>query len=228
MKLNRFFLLASLILLGDACLFHTVATPPVTAIPVIATPIPTKTIPATSVPATSQPAVPATVAPQTTTNGPYLAYLRDQGNRLELVLMDADGKGEAAFLYPLNRNVHTPYSLSNLVSPDGSWLAFYTGSIGQISGNDGSDTADLTLNLMSLGIKRPAGSTQVITRLLSADYPANFTQAAQELGSANISRAGFAGYFRLWDHPIHRLVTRWTVPGFRRSNGWTFVRRISL
>jgi hypothetical protein len=187
MKLNHFFLLASLILLGIACPFSTVVTPTAPAIPAVATPTPTKTIPAPSVPATSQPAAPATVAPRTTTDGPYLAYLRDQGNELELVLMDADGKGEIAFPYPLNRSVYTPQSLSNLVSPDGSWLAFYTGSAGQASGNVGSDTADLTLNLMSLGIKTQAGSTQVITRVLSADYPANFDQAAQELGRSDIT-----------------------------------------
>jgi hypothetical protein len=187
MKLNHFFLIASLILLGIACPFSTVVTPTATTIPGIATPIPSKTIPPTNVPATIQPSAPATVAPQISTDGPYLVYLRDQGNRLELVLMDADGKGEAAFPYPLNRNVYTPRSLSNLVSPDGSWLAFYTGSLGQASGNDGSDEADLTLNLMSLGIKTPAGSTQVITHLLSADYPANFDQAVQELGRSDIT-----------------------------------------
>jgi Tol biopolymer transport system component len=126
----------------------------------------------------------ATIAPHTTTNGPYLVFLRDRGNGLELVLMDADGKGEVAFPFPMNRydpNI-TPESLSELVSPDGSWLAFYTGYAG-VYGQVGTNNADLTLNLMSLGVTSPAGSTKVVSRLLSADYPANFVQAAQELGS---------------------------------------------
>jgi hypothetical protein len=191
------------------------STPAATAIPIptnapqptdTAIPIPTNTpqptatakpmatatpIPATSLPTTSQTTATATaaatIAPHTTTNGPYLVFLRDRGNGQELVMMDADGKGEAAFPFPINGNVYIPQSLSNLVSPDGSWLAFYTGSARQASGNVGTDTADLTLNLMSLGITSPAGSTKVVSRLLSTDYPANFVQAARELDRVDIT-----------------------------------------
>jgi hypothetical protein len=196
MKLNTLFLLASLVILGVACPFSVTVTPTNPAIPAVATSIPTKTIPATSVPTTNQataeataaPTVAPTVAPQTMTNGPYLVFLRDQGNGQEFVMMDADGKGEVAFPFPMNTYMpmSMPESLSDLVSPDGSWLAFYTGYAGQVYGQVGTNTADLTLNLMSLGITSPVGSTKVVSRLLSADYPANFAQAAQELGSAFI------------------------------------------
>ena len=186
MKLSTLFLLASLVVLGAACPLSGSVTPTKPAIPVTATLTPE--IPATSLPTTSQATTEATVAPGTTTDGPYLAYLRDQGNGQELVLMDADGKGEVVFPFPMNSDVYMPRSLSNLVSPDGIWLAFYTGSARQTSGNGGTDTADLTLNLMNLSDSRTqAGSTQVIARLLSADYPANFAQAAQELGRSDIT-----------------------------------------
>jgi Tol biopolymer transport system component len=168
---------------------HPTATakPTATVTPIPATSVPATSVPTTSVPTISQVTAAPTVASQTLTNGPYLVFLRDRGNGQELVLMDADGKGEVAFPFPINSNVYIPQSLSNLVSPDGSWLAFYTGSDRQASGNVGTDTADLTLNLMSLGITSPAGSTKVVSRLLSADYPANFVQAARELDRADIT-----------------------------------------
>ena len=195
MKFNILFLLAFLVILGAACPIVTVVTPTNPVIPTTPAPIPSipatnvpgTSVPATSVPATRQATPSAIVAPQTLTNGPYLTFLRDQGNEQELVLMDANGKGEAIFPFPMGSKVIMPRSLSNLVSPDGNWLAFYTGSAGPAFGQAGPDVADLALNLMSLGITSPAGSTQVITGLLSADYPANFTQAAQGLGRADIT-----------------------------------------
>ena len=190
MKLNHLFLLACLLILGIACPISTVVTPTAPTIQAAATLtplIPVTIVPATRAPTTTQGTATVTVAPHTTTNGPYLVFLRDQGNGQELVLMDADGKGEVAFPFPVNSNVYIPQSLSNLISPDGLWLAFYTGSDGQVFGQVGTNTADLTLNLMSLGITTPAGSTQVVSRLLSADYPANFAKAAQELDLADIT-----------------------------------------
>jgi dipeptidyl aminopeptidase/acylaminoacyl peptidase len=112
------------------------------------------------------------------TSGPYLAYLRSQGDQYEIVLTDADGKGQKLIPYPANATTQGGMpSLSNTLSPDGQWLAYYTGSAGKCFGNGGADTADLTLNLMSLS----DGKTQVITKLLSQDYPNIFAKAAQEL-----------------------------------------------
>jgi Tol biopolymer transport system component len=188
MKLNHFIILVSLVILGAACSPSVPATPTIPGVPVIpATLIPKTSIPVTIVPAT-KPAEPgATVTPRNLTNGPYLAYLRDRESSHELVLMDADGKGEAVFPFLLNGHVIMPPSLSNLVSPDGAWLAFYSGSAGPAFGQVGPNASDLTLNLMSLGVTSPAISTKVVARLLSADYPANFAQAAQELGRTDIT-----------------------------------------
>ncbi len=86
--------------------------------------------------------------------------------------------------YPVKDAAENPMinSLSDTISPDGKWLAYYTGSVGGYESLLGPetpepDTADLTLNLMSLS----DGKTQVITRLLSKDYPDNFTQVAREI-----------------------------------------------
>jgi dipeptidyl aminopeptidase/acylaminoacyl peptidase len=113
--------------------------------------------------------------------------LRDRGNGQELVLMDANGKGEIAFRFQTSRYGNMPRLLSSSLAPDGIYLAFYSGSAGQVFGQVGSNTADLTLTLMSLGVASPAGNTRVISRLLSADYPANFAQAAQELGRSDVT-----------------------------------------
>ena len=126
MKLNHFFLLISLVILGFACPFSASVTPTNPAVPTSITPtpaIPTTSIPATNVPTTSKTSIEATVASTLTMAGPYLVYVRDQGNGQELVLMDADGKGEKTFPFPMNNNLSTPRLLSNMVSPDGLWLA---------------------------------------------------------------------------------------------------------
>ena len=64
-----------------------------------------------------------------------------------------------------------------LVSPDGRWLAFYTGSAGNYAEMPVQGASDLTLNLMDL----ETGESQVISRLLSNDYPHNFSEAAKNL-----------------------------------------------
>jgi len=189
MKLNSILLLASLVSLGTSCNISAPASPTNPTIPVPTTLIPV--IPATSTPLPSQTAAEATLAPGTSMTGAYLTYLRDQGNGQEFIMMDADGIGEVAFPFLMSSNINMPPSLSNLVSPDGTWLAFYTGSAGQAFGHVGTDTADLTLNLMNLSnTGTQAGSTQVIVRLLSTDYPANFALAAQELESSDYSAQG--------------------------------------
>jgi len=76
-----------------------------------------------------------------------------------------------------------PRLLTNLVSSDGKWLAFYCGSAGDPFGHVGTDTADLTLHLMDL----ENGDTKTVTKLLSDDYPDNFEAAAKELKKPDIN-----------------------------------------
>lgn len=143
------------------------------------------TLSPTAVPPTPVPPTPtATVRGPLSPNGPYLAYQDQVGDQTYIKLLDADGTGQSIFSYPTNAapfNLNLPYS--NTISPDGKWMAYYSGSAGTCFGEVGPDTSDLSLNLMSLS----DGKTRVVTRLLSKDYPANFVKAAQQLGRADVT-----------------------------------------
>jgi hypothetical protein len=138
------------------------------------------------IPINQTPTVP--VAPQLLSNGPYLAFLRDAGNGLDLVLMDADGKGEMVTSFPQSIDMILPGSLSSLLSPDGTHLAYFTGSAGPAFGQGGTTSGDLALNLVTLSTPGlQAGGSQVITLLLSKDYPANFDRLAKQIANSDIS-----------------------------------------
>ena len=202
MKLRPFLLMLCIIILGDACSINSL--PPTTG-PAAISPAATLTVgaPPTPVPATAVPfptIQPATLPPSVTTltpaavpsrldtPGPYLAYLRDAAKGPEIVLMDANGKGELSAPFPMDLNSSLPPLLSNLLSSDGDWLAFYTGSAGPAFGQPGPDASDLTLKLMDLySFKMLTGDSQLVARLLSKDYPANFATAATQLGMADVS-----------------------------------------
>jgi len=135
--------------------------------------------------ATEKPAS-ATLTPEPglRTNGPYFAYFQVSNLILRLVLVDADGRGRKVIELP--KAINDSYAYGTLpapdirfVSPDGHWLAFYTGSAGEYGHMPAQGTADLTLNLLDL----ETGETQVLTRLLSKDYPNNFAQAAKNLNN---------------------------------------------
>jgi hypothetical protein len=182
-----FWLILMLLMSGCAAPGLTIPTSTVrpAASPLASTPasIPSEQ-PLTQTPARTGNVVPGTSYPPLKTNGPYLVYLRGQDKARELVLMDADGKGQKALPFPMNSDASLPLpALSHLVSPDGKWLAYYSGSDGGCTGLPSTGTADLTLNLMSLS----DGKTKIVTPLLSKDYPANFDQAALELGRSDIS-----------------------------------------
>ena len=200
MKLKSILLPLLLLLMADTCFIHTLP-PTLTAIPpsststpeILPPSIPTTAIPSASIPTTSLPTAVASLAPakvptRLDTDGPYLAYLRDGVNGPEIVLMDADGGGELSAPFPMDVNTILPPLLSDLLSRDGAWLAFYTGSAGPAFGQPGPTTADLTLKLMSLfNFKMLTGDSQLVTRLLSADYPANFDTAASQLGITDLT-----------------------------------------
>jgi len=122
--------------------------------------------------------------PALSPNGPHLAYQDQQGDQTVIKLLDADGNGQAVFAYPANAaDSSNLLPLSQTVSPDGKWLAWYSGSAGTCFGQAGQDSADLALNLMSLS----DGTVRLVTRLLSKDYPNIFTKAAQQLGRPDVS-----------------------------------------
>ena len=170
------------------------ATPaqPQAETPTIAVSTLTSTAVSTSTPApttTQKPATPTlTPEPELQTNGPYFAYLQQENLILRLVFVDADGRGRKVIDLP--KAINDAYAYGTLaapdirsVSPDGHWLAFYTGSAGKYGEVPTQGTFDLTLNLFDL----ETGDTQVITPLLSKDYPNNFVQAAEQLNDPNIT-----------------------------------------
>ena len=144
---------------------------------------------------TASPVLPTsapTAHPPLRTNGPYLVYLRQAADGQELVIMDADGQGQKSFTFPVNADAQSILpSLTDSLSPDGKWLAYYTGTAGALLGHVGKDTADLALNLMDL----TTGESKGITPLLSADYPDNFAPAVRQLKQADVSVQGLEQAF---------------------------------
>lgn len=140
-------------------------------------------------PATETPAIPTlTPEPVLRTTGPYFAYFQQSNLVLHLIFMDADGRGRKVIELP--QAISDAFAYGTLpapdmrsVSPDGGWLAFYTGTAGSYGEMPAPGSADLTLNLMDLN----TGDTKVVTPLLSADYPNDFSEAAQQLNDPSIT-----------------------------------------
>ena len=161
---------------------------PAEALPTLTAP-PPATLTRTPRPtATPKPPTPTlTPEPGLRTTGPYFAYFQNVNLILSLVLMDPDGMGRKVIELP--KAINDAYAYATLpapdirfVSPDGRWLAYYTGSAGKFGPVPAQGTFDLALNLLDL----ETGETQVITPLLSRDYPNNFVEAAQQLNNPEI------------------------------------------
>jgi Tol biopolymer transport system component len=173
MKHNRLFLPWIMVVLISACIFPVAVAP-------------TSPAPPTQIPPMASATATVTTYPPLQTAGPYLVYLRGSSDGQQVVILDADGNGRTVLPSPLadsSGGVPIIPPLSHLVSPDGKWLAYYTGSA--------SETSDLALNLMSLA----DGSTRTVTALLSADYPANFTTAAAELNQPDVTAESLQAAF---------------------------------
>ncbi len=119
-------------------------------------------------PAATLPAATATVRPL------YLIYRKNVDGQPVLVGVGQAGRGQSMPALPAGAVVK---DLANAVSPDGKWLAFYTGSAEKWFGADQPGGADLALNLMDLS----NGQARQLSPLLSTDYPDNFRQAADLL-----------------------------------------------
>jgi len=123
------------------------------------TPSVTRTVPPSAL-ETSSPSL--TPRPDIAPDGPYVLFYRtpDEG---QIAIMDADGRGLRSLRLP---GPPYPYLYSDALSPQGDWIAFYTGTTG--------DALDLSLNLLHL----PDGGVTTVTPLLSADYPADLQTVA--------------------------------------------------
>lgn len=130
-----------------------------------ATPIPlTKTLIPFSTD-TSTP-MPSTNTPTPSFDGPKLIYKAyKEGLTTSVEMMNKDGTGRKTLLMPEDGEV---YFLSNAVSPDGKWLAFHSGT---------TDDHNLTLNILSI----TSGEKQIVSSLISKDYPDNFQKAVDKI-----------------------------------------------
>ena len=93
--------------------------------------------------------------PSLQTQGPYFLFTRDNKN---LTIMDADGRGRKQIQLSNNGYI---FQLNRSTSPDGKWLAYFTGST--------EEPYDIALNLLNLSDEK----TQAVTNLLASDFPAN-------------------------------------------------------
>ncbi len=112
------------------------------------------------------------------TDGPYLSYFREVNGEYQFVMMDGDGMGQKTFSIPTTLMDTLSDAVraldTRLVSPDGTWLAVYTGWAGVPDVFPPSGIFDLTLNLYNFS----TGELDVVAPLLSSDYPDNFIKAA--------------------------------------------------
>jgi Tol biopolymer transport system component len=136
-----------------------------------------------------------TAFPALHTNGPYFSYFRKVVEDYQLVFWDVDGEGR--------RNISFPQEIKDaiekkeffpgmqFVSPDGRWMAFYTGSASTLSSNGEDDQFDLTLKILNLTTME----IEVVAELLSEDYPNNFIKAEKEIGQPEITANNLRGTF---------------------------------
>jgi dipeptidyl aminopeptidase/acylaminoacyl peptidase len=102
----------------------------------------------------------ATPYPPLQTQGPYLLFMRDNKN---LTIMDANGSGSKPILLPSDGYISPQRnsSFENVVSPDGKWLTYFTGSV--------REPYDLALHVLDLRDQ----TTFQVAKLITPGYPQN-------------------------------------------------------
>lgn len=150
---------------------HTYTPAPTPTIVPSPTPLAPVVTPLLSPPA---PVPSATPYPDLQTSGPYLFYLTSPDGYGPLMMVDANAAGRRLLVLPEGGYV---YDLQTAPSPDGEWLAFFSGS---------PETRDLTLHLLNT----TDGSVRMVSDLLPPDYPDNF-----EAAFASLKRRDPQGYF---------------------------------
>jgi hypothetical protein len=169
--------------------------PSPTAIPSF-TPFPTATFAPTRT-ETPGPTQPVTATPflPLVEGRPFLVYFQVIDGRPSIVLVNADAAGKRVLPLPVGSQAPR---LPEALSPNGEWLAFHTGTAGDMYGTvppGGKYT--LALNLMHL----PDGKVTQVTPLLSADYPAGLKTVAQQVFASEIQGGSTLNqiHVRIWD-----------------------------
>jgi Tol biopolymer transport system component len=114
---------------------------------------------------------PASTVPLPST-GPYFAFLTPEDANSELTLIGANGSGRKDIELPAEYELGGCFSC--VLSPDGKWLAFWTGSAGSYDDIPLEGSYNLQLHLLRIA----NGAVTKITDLLSPDYPDNFRKNA--------------------------------------------------
>lgn len=166
---------------------------PIPTIPMLSTGISTTPAPPTPIPtiihaptntasASPSPAAPTSTPTASTpfpAQGPYFAFLTEKQDGSVLTLLGADGLSRKELT--LARTDQIGNCLECVLSPNGRWLAYWTGNAGDPNLSSGSmplpGPYTLRLNLMHL----PDGARTKITDLLSPDYPDIFTKNAEAI-----------------------------------------------
>jgi Tol biopolymer transport system component len=132
--------------------------------PASPTSTPTATVVQTRTPRPTQTAIPTvTPYPPLRTDGPHLLITYDKKN---FTIMDADGSGRKQFQLP-NDGYVANWRPESSISPDGKWLAYFTGST--------DEPYDIALNLLNL----ENATTIKIVDLIAQDFPQNLETAVE-------------------------------------------------
>ena len=105
----------------------------------------------------------ATSYPPLQTDGPYLLFTYDNKN---FTIMDADASGRKQFQLPSDGYI---VRLNKSISPDGKWLAYFTGSTDK--------PYDIALNLLNLQTE----TTQKISNLIAPGFPENLEPGTESM-----------------------------------------------
>ena len=142
---------------------------------------PTLTVAPSGTPSpTSTPTTTPTPLP-TLGSGPYLMLQSDRDNQQKLMIYDANGAGRK--LIKLPDDSHTDYYLDNAISPNGQWLAFYTGSfLTHLSAEETRpEQLPITLHLLNLS----DGTTRKVADVVTDGYEAKLEQLTEKLQKNN-------------------------------------------
>jgi hypothetical protein len=177
--LKRLGLMLFLVLIIGACILFTPTAVPVENIPAAPTAeleaTPTKTS-ATPIMVPTMTLPTSTPAPGFSPHGPFLAFVDNSNQPTQITLFDPIQQSRFVISKPEGDVLRWD---SRGLSPDGQFLAYYTGQLDGLTDPSSvpASPQHIELNIMDIA----DGSIVFQTPLLNKDYPQNFMQAAAEL-----------------------------------------------
>lgn len=157
-----------------------------------ATPIPTALPKQTATAVLTLTATPSSTSTPTETpmplptlgSGPYLMLQQYDDDQQRLMLYDANSTGHKMVELPPGGSIHGFHAiLPSIVSPDGQWLAFYTGHFDVYETDSKHLPEELPITLNLLNIKD--GTVRKIADVVSDGYQAKLDQLTEKLKKNN-------------------------------------------